>query len=437
MLKMVIILAVSAVSGVLLLFAVYLLPTNEMKENVRRSSALFDYEGIHPQVVTGYKSTQLDNYTDTVMLAGAIYPGSGNLFSDAMMVPRIEYEGMLMPLSLTSYANDVKGETFINTYPRYWHGYLVFLKPLLLLFDFGDIRVLNMICQLFLNLMIIALIWEKAGKKHTLAFVMSIIVINPVATALSLQFTTVFYITMLTMLLIWKQPAVLRGKKRFYYYLLLFFTVGIITSYFDFLTYPILTLGLPLASVFVLEEKMTDVLSWKQQLVTTVGIAAVWGCGYIGMWAAKSVLGGMVTGVNVLADALARTSLYMGIVESDEPVYFMEVIRRSLGVLMKWPYVCGGGAVFICFLTENIRKGRQIVRRRQVVIPYFLIMGLPLAHILMKEHVFRHYWFTYRELAGTVFAGYCLLAIITEKIGESLQNSNRSMNFLIFNKKGK
>lgn len=45
-------LAVCILLGTLLLLGVYSLPTGRMRENVARSSSIFDYEGTYPQMVT-------------------------------------------------------------------------------------------------------------------------------------------------------------------------------------------------------------------------------------------------------------------------------------------------------------------------------------------------------------------------------------------------
>ena len=96
-------------AGVLLLTAVCLLPTNRMKSHIADSDELFNYEGIYPQIISGYKSSQLDNYTDGLMYATAIHPGSGNPLKDAMRNARYEYEDTNMVQSLNDYANDGKG----------------------------------------------------------------------------------------------------------------------------------------------------------------------------------------------------------------------------------------------------------------------------------------------------------------------------------------
>lgn len=133
--KLILVLVIGLLTGVFLLSAVYLLPTGRMKSHVAQSSELFNYEGIYPQIMQGQKSSQLDNYTDALMYATAIHPGSGNPVGDALKNARFEYEGDNMVQSLNDYANDAADKKELRyemTYSRYWHGYLVILKPLLL-----------------------------------------------------------------------------------------------------------------------------------------------------------------------------------------------------------------------------------------------------------------------------------------------------------------
>lgn len=67
--------AIEIVLGVFLLWLAYLLPTTPMKENVKRSTGIYDYEGVYPQLFWSYKLSQLDNCTDAIMLLNAIYGG--------------------------------------------------------------------------------------------------------------------------------------------------------------------------------------------------------------------------------------------------------------------------------------------------------------------------------------------------------------------------
>ena len=113
-----------------------------------RSSAVFDYEGVYPQLVQGYKSSQLDNCTDAIMLGIAAYseePAGGikKAAALAMDARRVEFRGDDPVRSLNDYVNEVEGkeeQKQVVGYTRYWHGYLIPLKLLLLFFDYGDIR---------------------------------------------------------------------------------------------------------------------------------------------------------------------------------------------------------------------------------------------------------------------------------------------------------
>ena len=53
-------------------------------------------------------------------------------------------------------------------YARYWHGYLLFLKPLLLFFSLSDIRMMNAALQLILAAGVLLLAFRKRGLRRSL-----------------------------------------------------------------------------------------------------------------------------------------------------------------------------------------------------------------------------------------------------------------------------
>ena len=88
--RVLIILVAGIFIAVLLMTAVYFIPTSRMEENVRRAIDIFYKEGVYPQQVAGYKSFQLDNETDAIMLLGAIYDGKElSPLKQAMRVARV------------------------------------------------------------------------------------------------------------------------------------------------------------------------------------------------------------------------------------------------------------------------------------------------------------------------------------------------------------
>lgn len=117
-----------------------------MKSHMAESTDLFNREGMYPQLIKEYENKLLDNFTDCLMYATAIHPGTGNPVRDAVRNARYGYEDLDMLQSLVDYANDAgdkENQRYEVVYPRYWHGYLVILKPLLLFFNVNRIRMLN------------------------------------------------------------------------------------------------------------------------------------------------------------------------------------------------------------------------------------------------------------------------------------------------------
>ena len=204
--RMAVTIFLSGCAGAALLFIVYLLPTAPMKANVQRGTIVYNTEGAIPQFVDGYANTKNDNETDAIMLSNAIYPVSSPIV-DFLSVPSIDIKGdSNRTTSLLDYVNNVnENAQETSTYPRYWHGYLTILKPLLLFFDFSDIRIFNMSLQLFLVILLTADFTTYGLKNYLPSYYAFLLVINPVLTSFSFQVTDCFIITMLAMHFLFKK----------------------------------------------------------------------------------------------------------------------------------------------------------------------------------------------------------------------------------------
>lgn len=377
-----------------MLVLVFLLPVQEMKANVQRSTEIYDYEGVYPQLAWGYKMSQLDNSTDATMLLNAIFPGLGNKIEDAMKIFRIEYHDRTPVESLTDYANDVNAETYTIAYPRYWHGYLVVLKPLLLLFDVADIRIFNMIGLFILLAYIILLMQRKGLEKYILPFGISVLLLNPVAISLSFQFSTVSYIMLFSILILLKKD---RWKSE---NLLLFFgLIGIATAYFDFLTFPLVGLYFPMIFILMKEK------SWKDAAKMVVTCSIAWMIGYAGMWSGKWLIGSILTGENFFVNALSRANEYKSMKYGDGTVNSLQVIWKNIEVLVKWPIVILGAVIIFWWVKIFVKAAKRCTITMKWMLPCLLIALAPFVWFMAAgTHSYIHYWFTYRELCVSVFA---------------------------------
>lgn len=270
---------------------------------------IYQREGNYPSWAPGKASAQLDNFTDSIMVRNAIFPGTGNLIEDAMLNPKYSYRGASQTDSLLK---ELQGETEnreVSCYARYWHGYLLYLKPLLILRPIKDIRMLNGTLQLLLAFYLFWLISKKMDSKYSWAFLLSYVMLNPVSLAMSFQYTSMYYIMMLGSIYMLKKWNTdwFSGK-----YVLFFTTMGTLTAFFDFLTYPLVSYGIPMVLMLLLsnQEKLLDKKITGIHMVVKGAVA--WGLGYSGMYIGKWLMSWLLTGHNTLMEASGQALYRMG-----------------------------------------------------------------------------------------------------------------------------
>lgn len=392
--------------GTGLILLVYILPVEPMKENVARSSEIFNYEGTYPQLVSGYKYTQLDNFTDSLMLGTAIYNGEESIVDKAMNNYNIggsDNKELSQVLAVSNYANNVPLNYYFNSYGRYWHGYVVPLKTLLLFFDYADIRIFNLLLQGILLLRIIYLLLVSCNmKKYFVAFIAAIFVINPITATLSLQFSWVYFIILISsvyLLEIYNRNKITELKIEN-----LFFIVGVLTSFFDLLTYPLATFGILFILYMNLDiDSDTATLSYLKQ---TGKKLMLWLTGYAGMWLGKWIIGSILLKQNLFADALNQM-LFRASSECTgwEQFTRFKVLIVNAKVFMKWPFVILALFGIILYALSLKRKrfnpNISIVR----VIVYLVVAIMPIVWLfVLANHSRIHYWFTYKELSIFFFS---------------------------------
>ena len=180
----------------LLIVLVYALPTGRMRDNVNNSIDLFKTEGDYKELIPGIYVGKLDNYTDSVMLAQAIYDGEESVSIKAMNVMARMSKGKNYRESLIEYLDNGKSDG-VHEYFWYWHGYMIYLKPLLLFFDYANIRLLNM-AFVFITILFLGYEMYKRGVgKYIIPFGLALFLLSPITIMMSLQFSSCFYMMML------------------------------------------------------------------------------------------------------------------------------------------------------------------------------------------------------------------------------------------------
>lgn len=398
--------------GTALMTGVYSLPTGRMLTNVAESVDTIDTEGGSFTWAPGYAGTRLDGFTDNIMLQTAVYSGQDSPLTEAMLNRRMNFpKARLSPgNALINYVYGARnGEA--ESYGRYWHGYLLFLKPMLLFFNLSDIRMFLMLVQWGLAAMLLICAWQKGGAKLVLPLGAAIVCLNPVSTAMSMQYSSI-YLLMLIFSLVELRFDSFSRQRGWVLYLLL----GICTAFFDFLTYPVAALGLCLGTEILVSDR-----SAGEKLRSTVASGFCWGLGYGGMWSGKWLIGSPLTGRNILADALEtaryRAGTEVTAAEGAGATGFSQVLAKNLGVYLTPGYLALFGLLAVLLLGLLLSKKYRL-RPNSSLLSLALLALVPFGwYLVLQNHSSVHYWMTYRDLTVTVFAVLSLLGSSLEKTG--------------------
>ena len=190
------------VVGYLSLVCVYALPTEPISRNVAEASNIMQMDGSHPELIYGHQDTMLDNLTDSIMLLTARYDGTESVFEEALLNNRFTVNGMMDSeiIAAESLGEELEGNA--GDYGRYWHGYLLYLKPLLMVLNYGQIRYFVAAVQFALLTFVLYLFVKTNKEKHILPFAVAYLFLNPASLSLSLQYFPASVITMIEFIII-------------------------------------------------------------------------------------------------------------------------------------------------------------------------------------------------------------------------------------------
>lgn len=415
--KKILVFLCGVVMAVLLLVLSFCLPEEPMQEHLRESiPTLTKYLG-SSEMIVGYQSSFDGSFTDGLMLQNAVYDEGHTVLEKAMGIYRNGWENDLWypRETLVEYLNGVATEEY--SYARYWHGYLVVLKPLLVLFNLEEIYFFNQIVQALLLLFVVGSLVKKNKTKYAVCYGLAYLFLVPVVMPMTLSLSICFYLYLIinSLQMCYHDKWVDKG-----WYAYVFLVVGMVTSYVDFLTYPIVTLGIPMAMYFVLSKGE----AWKKAIGKIITYSAIWGVGYIGMWASKWLIGSLILKENILQDAGNTLAQRMDVITYDSRLLsFFSVVWYNMKMYKALPYIFLVIALFTVVIILAIKYPVK-KRKREILLgslPYVVISFMPFAwYAVALNHSGEHYMFTFRALIVSVFAGGCML-----------------MNFFDYNKKNK
>lgn len=408
----------------LMLIVVSYIPNKYIYDNIKESAETLYEEGEEKYTPAIFKGLYSHNSTDAIMLNVTYSIDNSHIFDSVMKARRNYNPGITTKIyvdengdlehndkydnkfKMTNELKDtVDKENIISyEYARYWHGYIVLLRPLLIIFNFTAIKmVFSLIFLIFLGLLLY-LVYKETNIKTSL-----IILISFIAMDMFSWFTT--FQGMLVMLLAAITSVFVANKKiKDNNIAFILFIVGGLTSYFDFLTTPLVTYLLPMVIFNIINYDENE--TYKSIFIRLIKTITLWGIGYFCIWMAKWIIVDISLGTNIIGLSITQVFYRMfakiGKPSASQP--YNSILLNymfSFNILNIILYL-----VIFYKIIRSILKGcwESLLTKKKLI--YYILGMMPVAWIIViSNHSYLHYHFTYKLLTITLM---CLLLMCFE-----------------------
>src|SRR3989338_5629890 len=151
---------------------VSLIPDNSIKSTIGKSIKTLKHEGLYPSIGLPHREIILDNFTDALILNTSYSVNSKKPFESFITNKRYS-----LPNTSNQITSLDAGYTDKTTqkvgYERYWHGNMTYLRPLLTLFSYSQIRIFLFMILNASFAVFIYLSKQKLGMSFTTAAIIS------------------------------------------------------------------------------------------------------------------------------------------------------------------------------------------------------------------------------------------------------------------------
>ena len=387
------------------LFLTSLIPRDSIKENVKETAQILNEQTnqVFIKSILKNKDIKYDNYTDALMISTA-YSIDENSPLESILLCRKNYIPGVTKIVFPDTASELKSaskykeldqvgelnDTVNNDieesfeYARYWHGYLVILRVLLCFFNINTIRIIFITLFIMLLAWLLYLIYKKLDIYTALIFLVAFIGIEYLKIGFALQSSSVFFIMIISSIYLMYRYDKIKN------FTILFLVIGSLASFFDLLTVPLITLGIPFTLFFLLKQKEKE-LSFKETIIWIFKLALSWGMGYVVTWISKWIIVDIICDRNIFEISIEQF-LYRS---TGNNVKFIDTFFTNYYYIRGFIIVASTiSLIYIIKNAKNFTNKVEFVR----TIPYITVTIMPIAwYFILKQHSFQHFFFTYRN----------------------------------------
>lgn len=405
------IVVLAALTGMLVLVAK--IPRSAIQENVAESAEYLCEGELFGMRVEGVQGSKIDRYADSILVAIAYQYDEEHPLESVMWSSYYYTEWMNENDNLLEAVT--KGYEANQQYLRYWHGSNVIVRPLLLLFNIQEIYVLNGVVLAALIIILLAVLIRRKALIPAIGVAAGLILTSVWYVPFSVEYTWTYLLMLIMSIIGLKLAFAGRWKCLGFFFLI----GGMLTNYVDFLTTETLTLLVPLLLILWVDRHQNQEKTIKSLFVDAGKAAGTWGCGYAGMWVMKWLMASAVLGENVLPYVSGHIEERLGNTEVAQWKYMPGALIRNLSCLFPLEYGALGAVTGIALLLLVIYIGYVYHKEdicRNCVLLYALVGLVPyLRYIVLLNHSYLHFFFTYRAQMATVVAVVLILEELTNR----------------------
>lgn len=407
------------------------LPKNRsFMKNIRYSAKHLHAEKDWPNV----GGVKLDNYTDSLILNVCFTFDSSAPFKSALnpgyAYPADGGSGISAVHYLYVQVSDNRPEMKFYSYRRYWFGHSAVMKILLYFAHLKKIQGSIGFITLLLLFMCCIRVLNNDGMIPALALFSLLGFCCLHVFFLSLQYYPVIWIGLIGLLVLDKADSPdWRGP--------FFFSLGMLTAYFDLLTAPVLAFGIPAMVICGRDARKAEKTGNKSPSAwfrIWFGYPAAWLSGYILSWGTKILLG-VLSGGN-WTEIIQQIQLRSGSSFEGRQITILDALQRNFRNItsdssMVLILVLCWFAVFLIRRLIEWKQGKLYFSPR-ILIGYLFLALMPVAVIvLMPNHTYQHAYMTFRGLALT-FASLPMLLSAFLPVTEEMQRERLQKKYSRF-----
>ena len=383
----------------------YLLPNERIRAHIAESKELLINQNGNPLFTDYIKGANLDVFTDLLIMNTAMNKGKTedeSVFIRAFENSRYSNEE---DNSYTSLQETVENPDIHNNqeYSRYWHGIQTIIRPLLLFFNYEEIRYIFMLLIFVLLGISLLLINKNISFMHSMAFLVSMLAVCIFIVPMSIQYSAIFIITLLAVIIV----NLLHKKQKAKFIPYLFFIIGGLTTFFDLLTAPLLTLGIPLI-IEVLLRSREESLSIKKAFLEIIKLSILWAIAYGTIFFAKWVIASLIMQKDLITVAINQI-LFRTNGSEEYPATKIGAIVENFTYLYNNVLLACGIVTIIGWIIALIKTRKNKINWKKILILLIISIYPYVWYMVFAGHSTIHAFFTYRIQAIAIFGVLCIM----------------------------